>query len=355
MVVNICLVMIVKNEGAVIGRALQSVEPYIKSYRVIDTGSTDDTVQVVQESLKDVWGYTKETPFVDFGFNRSEVMEWAQEEVPEADWVLMLDADMTVQFARDFEDQLEAFTDDQALLTMLGDVGYRLPLLLRNSVPWKYVGRTHEYVTSDQPYTRGNFDGLTVTHLADGGSRHDKFERDLELLKLDHRDNQADPRPVFYIAQTYRDLGDLRAARDWYEKRAGMGGWDEEVFYAMYQQGVMEDHLGFPSAMSTLEAAYDFRPTRAEPLYQLARINRLRRRHRIAVVWSSEAVCLEKPDDILFVEDDVYAWLAEFEHIDSLWRVGMHTFIPKQIVRMLAKPSLPVEYADHLKMIQASL
>jgi len=43
--------MIVKNEADVIGRCLRSVLPFISSWSITDTGSTDGTQAIIQEML----------------------------------------------------------------------------------------------------------------------------------------------------------------------------------------------------------------------------------------------------------------------------------------------------------------
>ena len=45
---TLCLNMIVKNESKIIARLLTSVSPIIDSYCICDTGSTDNTVEIIQ-------------------------------------------------------------------------------------------------------------------------------------------------------------------------------------------------------------------------------------------------------------------------------------------------------------------
>ena len=59
-----------------------------------------------------------------------------------------------------------------------------------------------------------------------------------------------------------------------------------------------------------LLAAYGMRPVRAEPLHELARYFRLRRMYAKAYVFGAAAAGLSRPDDVLFVAQDVYDWRA---------------------------------------------
>ena len=49
---RICLNMIVKNEEKIICRLLKSVLPLIDTYCICDTGSTDNTIEVIHEFCK---------------------------------------------------------------------------------------------------------------------------------------------------------------------------------------------------------------------------------------------------------------------------------------------------------------
>src|ERR1700730_6382681 len=91
---TICLVMIVKNESGVIERCLNSARPHIDSWIIVDTGSDDDTCERVERTLIEVPGRLEHRPFVNFGHNRTELMELAYRQ--RSDWLLLLDADMVL-------------------------------------------------------------------------------------------------------------------------------------------------------------------------------------------------------------------------------------------------------------------
>jgi glycosyltransferase involved in cell wall biosynthesis len=90
---SICLSMIVKDEADVIERLLASVRGAIDSWVICDTGSTDGTQDLIRNAMKDIPGALFERPWRNFGENRSELMELA---AGRADYLLLLDADMTV-------------------------------------------------------------------------------------------------------------------------------------------------------------------------------------------------------------------------------------------------------------------
>lgn len=346
------LAMIVRDEAAIIERVIASALPWIDSWRIIDTGSTDATVELIETALAGVPGELRCSDWVDFGHNRSELMGWATEGT---DWLLLLDADMTVDADDDLVEQLAAFSADAALVPVNGGVSYRMPYLVRGGRPWHYTGRTHEHVSSTEPYRTEWFDGLRITHLADGSSHQVKLERDLDLLGLDLLDHPESTRTVFYLAQTYRDAGEHDLALQHYRRRAAMGGWAEEVFWSLYQAALIEETIESPTATDALIRAWDARPERAEPLYRLARRHRLLRQHHAAWIFASAAAALEPPADTLFVDTEVYRWAAAFERADAAWRIGHHELAKAETERLLALVGIPAEHRNHLIVMRSDV
>ena len=64
----VCLNMIVKNESKIITRLLNSVLPIIDTYCICDTGSTDNTKEIIIEFFNEhgITGKIVEKPFKNF-------------------------------------------------------------------------------------------------------------------------------------------------------------------------------------------------------------------------------------------------------------------------------------------------
>ena len=95
---KICLNMIVKNESKIILRLLETVTPLIDSYCICDTGSTDDTIEIIRNYCKShkIPGKIMEEPFRDFGYNRTYALQQC-ELIPNIDYILLMDADMVLK------------------------------------------------------------------------------------------------------------------------------------------------------------------------------------------------------------------------------------------------------------------
>ncbi|MGA2037171.1 MAG: glycosyltransferase, partial [Acidimicrobiales bacterium] len=143
---TICLAMIVKNESAVIERCLRAALGNFDSWVIVDTGSDDDTCERIEAILAGVPGRLEHRPWVDFGHNRTELMELAYEE--SADWLLLLDADIELEVDGNLHDLLPVGRRADAwLVDVVGStVGYAMPYLVSGHRHWHYVGATHEYI-----------------------------------------------------------------------------------------------------------------------------------------------------------------------------------------------------------------
>lgn len=339
---TIALCMIVREEAAVIGRCIESVRPLIDRYEICDTGSTDGTPAVVRALLADVPGRLHVRPWRDFGSNRSELLELAR---GSADYLLLLDADMTISWIG----PLPALRADAYLLRHAGDPSYAVPRLVRGDRHWRYVGETHEYLACDGEFTQELLDALLVEHHGDGGTRVEKYTRDAALLQHALDRDPDDPRTVFYLAQTHSDLGEEERAIELYERRVAMGGWEEERFYAAYRAGVLRARRNEDRAFASLLQAWHLRPKRAEPLYELARLARSRRWYEAALTFARAAVAMLCPDDLLFVHRWIYDWGARFELAVAMYWTGEYEQALAINDALLAEAHLPPAVAQAVR------
>lgn len=336
---SICLCMIVKDEAGVIERCLGSARGLIDHWVICDTGSTDGTQELIRGALDGVPGELHERPWVNFGHNRSEALELARSK---ADYLLLLDADMTITYS---QAELQDLSADSYMVRHAEEPGYWVKRLIRGDQRWWYVGATHEYLATDTPDHSEQLDGIVVYHHADGGARDGRLERDRRLLLEELGHDPDNSRTVFYLAQTLRDLGRIDPAIRLYRRRAEMGGWDEEVYYSLYQAGVLADKAGrHDEAVVALFDAWSDRPTRAEPLYELARIFRESDEYHAAHLVSERGIRIRIPDDTLFVHKWMYEWGLLFEYSIAAYWAGQPRAALQACDRLLQMPNLPERY-----------
>ena len=140
---KICLSMIVKDEASVIARCLCSVRPLIDYWIIIDTGSTDDTQDIIRNVLQDIPGELHRRPWVDFANNRSEALRLAR---PHGDYTLIVDADDVLELPAEFK--VPQLTADSYLIEIHHkELHHWRTQIVRNGLPWRYEGVLHEFLS----------------------------------------------------------------------------------------------------------------------------------------------------------------------------------------------------------------
>ena len=303
---RLCLNMIVRNEEAILPRALGSIADHISYWVICDTGSTDGTPDLVATffAQRGIPGELHSFPFDDFGTARNRALELARRSTGPFDYLLLADADM------------ELHVEDPGFRRNLAAPGYQVKQksgitywntrLLHRDAPSRYRGVTHEYLELKGQIE--TLDAIWFTDRSDGANRPGKFERDIRLLEVALERDPGDSRSMFYLAQSYRDAGQMEKAAATFARRFEMGGWEEERWYALVQEArcrhVAGDDAGFLAAAAR---ACQLRPTRAEPLYDLARFYRLHGQYETAMLLCEMAAGIRWPaEDRLFIEDYVY-------------------------------------------------
>lgn len=308
---TICLNMIVKNESANLSRLFNSVKDFIDYFVIVDTGSTDNTKEIIKAFKDVVPGELHEMNWVNFGWNRSESIKLTKDKT---DYVLLLDGDDTINI-KDIKSFKDSLNGDGYHIHHTGNLDYTLPRLITSKHNWRFEGVTHEYITCPEGANFKDQRELTITHHADGGCRSDKFTRDIQLLENGLIDEPYNARYLFYLAQSYKDVGQWDKAFKTYKKRAEMGGWNEEVYYCYYQMVNAQIYLvkqGLNTEGDMLEylmKSIEVNPERVEALYSVIRHYRITEKYRKAIVYSEYALSVTYPlNQKLFIERDIYTW-----------------------------------------------
>ena len=307
---TICLNMIVKNEAHVIERCLASVKPWIDQWVIVDTGSTDGTQQVIREFMKDRPGELHERPWVNFSHNRNEALQLARER---GEYLLFIDADEQLRMPEDFAwPSLEA--DGYFLTCHMAGTEYQRNALIATRLPWRWEGVIHEFLTAPdaQPWAQLPGPVIWVSHDGARARDPDTYLKDIALLEGALRAEPDHTRYTFYLAQSYRDAGRFEQSLAQYLRRAAMGGWEEERWFAQFQAAKMLERTGAaaPAVREAYLNAYAARPSRAEPLCELARYCREHQDFALGAMFALQAAGIPMPADILFVDAAVYRWRA---------------------------------------------
>ncbi len=351
---NLCLNMIVKNESKIIKRLLQSVVNYIDCYCICDTGSTDNTIQIIEDFFKSqnppIPGRIIQEPFRDFGYNRSFALK-ACDSI-DVKYILLLDADMIFQPNPSWtrEDIYYRLKDDVYYLFQGSETFfYKNVRIVKNRMGMKYWGVTHEYVQTPQGSKYGKFekDELFINDIGDGGCKTDKFERDVKLLLKGLEDEPNNDRYTFYLANSYRDAGQYDNAINAYKKRIAIGGWFDEVWHSHYSIGKCYRNKGdMANAIYWWLEAYNFFSNRIENLYEIIYHYRTTGKNNLAYgifLMADEQRKKNSNTDYLFLQKDVYDYKLDYE----LSIVGYYCNYANYDLKRTSMKVLNYPYTDH--------
>ncbi len=338
---TICLNMIVKNESKVITRCLKSLKPILDYWVILDTGSTDGTQEIIKEFMQDIPGELHEDPFVNFEYSRNKALDFAKDK---ADYILFIDADEYFRIPENYV-MPKLDKDFYYVTTEFGGTDYARVLLIKNALNWRWVGVLHEAITSPQAVTSAVLPGIKNIVKTDGARSNDpqKFQKDAKLLEDALKDDPNNTRYMFYLAQSYRDAGDFDKSIEWYQKRIEKGGWDQELFWSMLQIGRMQQAQGKSSDLflPSYYHAYNYRSSRAEPIYQLANYYRSKGDYAAGYLMASIGAQIPLSKDLLFVERWIYDYGLPLELSICAYWVGKFEECRDVSLKILAQPNLP--------------
>ena len=207
--------LIVKNEEAVIRRALESVKE-ADEIVIVDTGSVDKTVEIAKE-------YGKVYRFEwcdDFSAARNYAISKCK-----TDWALTIDADMYLEPGgiKKIKESLIDMGEYDALnlkSTWMDTNIYHKHILVYRKEN-RYIGKIHEYVV-------GNAKNTDIVMHYDKSPSHDfDPDRNLRILKEAVKDGKA--REMFYLAGEYYDRKDFKKALTWFKRYIKVGDWRYEI------------------------------------------------------------------------------------------------------------------------------
>ncbi len=344
---SVCLNMIVKNESKVIRRCLNSVKGLIDYWVIVDTGSTDGTQSIINETLKGIPGELYERPWKNFEHNRNEALELAY---PKAKNLLFIDADEVFKPSKTFS--LGTLDKDIFLINVQLPSGtiFQRQFMVGTKIKWFWKGVVHEQVYTDVKSTTHRFieDGYIYANDDGGRTGTDsrvKFLKDAEVLEEALKTDPRNSRYVFYLANSYSNARESQLALKQYEKRALMGGWDQEVYYSLYSIGRIQRELEMNPEIfiESFYKAFRYRPTRAEPLFWIANYYMDIRDYDLAYDVLKKALVIPLSKDAMMVERQVYEYILPWMFADCTFSQNNYEEACAIYEKLLKNPDLPKE------------
>jgi glycosyltransferase involved in cell wall biosynthesis len=337
--------MIVKDESHIIHECLECTLPLIDTYCIVDTGSTDNTIDIIKKfyESRGIPGEVHSRPWKNFGANRSEALKLCDGKM---DYILVIDADDLITFPKNGRELLNQYMatspSSMSIRIHRGILRYTRTQIFKANDGWRYCGVLHEYPTNDKPQNCIELphefwmDGRTIGGRSKSA---DKFLKDAETLEKGLLDEPQNERYMFYLAQSYRDSGNVEKAIEWYTKRFEFGGWFEE----RYVSGL--NLVKLTHSKEWAWKAHEINRHRIECLFSYMAHCRAKN------MWSQELYAMAKyattipmPNQKLFIEPDVYEWKVWDEFSIIAYYTGHHAESAAACEMLLKNPNLPAHH-----------
>lgn len=223
---SISLCMIIKDEEKLIRQCLQSVCHIVDEIIIVDTGSTDKSLEICNEFNTKIYHYEWNDHFADArNFSISKAT---------SDWILCLDADEQLETIK-----LESLTDiilktnvHQILLPILMYYGDNIPIqpenfytyyqprIFRNHIGFKYKNRIHETLTLPDVSEKITEERITIPinhfgYIREIEVEKEKSKRNLKLLKMEYNISNNNPWIAYHLGSEYYRLQDYPQAFDY--------------------------------------------------------------------------------------------------------------------------------------------
>jgi predicted O-methyltransferase YrrM len=273
--INLCIM--VKNAGPQFEKMLTDNLHIIDRWTILDTGSTDDTINIINKVLvgkKD--GRLYEEPFINFRDSRNRLLDLAG---TSCKFNIMLDDTYVVKGdLRAFLTEVrgDQYSNSFTLYINSDDTQYGSNRVIKSNSGLRYIHTIHEVITDKNninvviPENKAKIDDRRFDYMEK--RTQERKQLDLKLLFEEVEENPQDPRAYYYLAQTYNLLEDYENAYKYFLKRAEFtnSGFIQERVDAVFEAArVANFKLGRPwsECEELYNRAYKVDESRPEALY----------------------------------------------------------------------------------------
>lgn len=316
---HIALLIMMKNEEQQLHISLESIIGYVDSIIAYDTGSTDNTLQILKDFTEKhkIPLRLKQGKFVNFSVSRNISLDFA-DSFTDIDFLLLLDVNDELKGGEKLRkfalEQIKTENSAYLMCQHWWSGRYDKYFNIRFIKPrkgWRYKGSVHEFmfnIKEKRSLYRMSDDIILYQDRTKDNKSVKRFSTDKVLLLEDYKKDPTDTRVIFYLAQTCICLNQLEDAFNYYKLRSELDGFQEEKFHSYLNCGKISEklnhdwHVSLSYYMKAVEHS-----ERVEPLIKLAEHYYRVKKWNLAYMFSHLACSLKYPEkSILFVDKTAY-------------------------------------------------
>ena len=328
--IKISACYMVKNEEKNLPRSIDSLKNQFDELIVVDTGSTDNTIEIAKSYGAKIIETTWQD---DFSMPRNMAIEAAT-----GDWIIFLDADEYFVTPKKVRQAVEKFSGKDAILIPrinIDDKNFNRELsndwclrIFKNAPYLRYRGLIHENITDIKherlDYTFGDTD-LAIYHTGYGLQViESKLLRNLRLIELEEKKFGHEPRHDIALADCYAGLKNFekslyhaqKALNSDVEAVASRGNLYHKILNAMRELNYSDEEMlkVADEAIKNLPNLPEFYAERGMILCGLDRLDEAYLSlHKSLEVWRKMNINVHEESYFAAAADKVYMRLAEIE------------------------------------------
>lgn len=342
-----CFVAIVKNECHVIKRCIDSIANIATSYLICDTGSTDDTVNIIENYMKEkgIPGEVIHKEWVDYAFNKSYLMNeaYTNNKSQNAKYIIWHDADevfltninddksyLTKKDADEFYNWLENSSEPITyIFTHYDELKYPRWNIVRNNQLYEWRSPKHEYLHGTQDNRSKKYYKFILYARHEGNASRDGVERNKRDVQLyiNYIEKNGGPemckREVFYLAQEYESFDRENAIKYHLLKVSFKTDWIQEQYISYLRLGNLSDTE--TDKIKYWEAGFKLIPHRLECIHAIVKFYIDKDKYESALIWAVRANESRTPEEEdLFVNKNIYSYLFDLNYSLAAYYSGKY-------------------------------
>ncbi|MBS4190260.1 glycosyltransferase [Bacillus sp. FJAT-49705] len=271
---TITLCMIVKNEEKFLERCLSSVKSKVDEIIIVDTGSTDGTIEIASKFKAKVYNLEWKA---DFSFARNFSLEKAT-----SDYILVLDADEYLDDSSNLEKVLETEKDHYTVriknyLSSGGAIYHPAVRLFKNNRGLQYFGKIHEHLNVEDKSLNltHEFGDLIINHEGykdEIVKEKNKHERNIKIL-LDEVEKNPSGYNYYNLGNQYKSNEELDKALDAYQIAFPLSKDRLYIQYLLYNMiDCLRQLERFEEALNVVDASIESFPNHTDFHFMKGRI-----------------------------------------------------------------------------------